>query len=58
MDPTTITYAPAIKIDYNVHTADHLIVTDCMHNGIDILHNDAYANAKLSYSSISNNMGK
>ena len=58
MDPTTIQYKSAIKVDYNIHTLDNLDVHDCMASGIDILHNDVYANAKLSNSKITNNLGE
>ena len=57
MDPTAIQYVSAIKIDYNVHTMDNLEIRNCMAGGIEILHNDAYANAKLASSRIVNNLG-
>ena len=56
-DPTALLYSPAIHIDYNVHTLQHLHISNIMSDGILIMHNDAYANAAIRHSTISNNMG-
>lgn len=57
MDPTSIDYAPAIKIDYNTHTLEYLQVMHCASSGIEIMHNDVYANARIAHSKIAYNQG-
>lgn len=57
MDPASIVYAPALQIDYNVHQLDNLLVTNNMAMGIEILHNDVFAESKLDHSVVSNNLG-
>jgi len=34
MDPSLILYSAAIKIDYNVHRLDHIIVEDNLADGV------------------------
>ena len=48
LDPSSFLYSPAIQIDYNVHTLEHLLVTNNLFAGIQILHNDVYANAQVT----------
>ena len=47
LDPSSFLYSPAIQIDYNVHTLEHITVTNNLFDGIQILHNDVYANARV-----------
>jgi len=56
-DPTAIVYSAALRIDYNVHTLEHLTVENNMADGIVIMHNDVYANARLVSSVVRNNVG-
>ena len=48
LDPSSFQYTPSVLLDYNVHTISHLQVMDNLETGIQILHNDVYANAKVS----------
>ena len=57
LDPSLIWYAPAIKIDYNIHTLEHLTVTHSMSTGIEIIRNDIYINPKIIHSTVSDNLG-
>jgi len=57
MDPATVAYAPALKIDFNVHTLTNLQITDNMADGMQIMHNDVYANARLANSIVRDNRG-
>ncbi len=57
MDPTLIIYSPAIKISYNVHTMENLLITGNEHDGMEIMKNDVYTNAAIRHSVISNNLG-
>jgi hypothetical protein len=57
LDPTALLYSPAISIDYNVHILERLHIHDNIATGLEILHNDAYANAKLAYSVVERNFG-
>ena len=57
LDPAAVTYAPTLQIDYNVHALDNLLVTNNMATGIQILHNDVYADAKVDKSTVSYNLG-
>lgn len=57
MDPATAVYAPAIKIDYNVHTMANLNISTNMADGLQVMHNDVYGNMRLSGSLVENNLG-
>lgn len=57
MDPTAILYSPALRIDYNIHTLEHLNIIDNQDDGVEILRNDVYANARITHSTISRNFG-
>lgn len=57
MDPATAVYAPAIKIDYNVHMMENLNISGNMADGLQVMHNDVYSNARLIGSLVENNLG-
>lgn len=57
MDPAAITYSPAIRIDYNVHTLEHVTVADNLADGVVIMRNDVYAGARLASSQVRDNAG-
>jgi len=57
MDPSSVLYAPALKVDYHVHSLDHLVISDNSADGLVIMHNDVYSNARLTHSVVRNNTG-
>ena len=57
MDPTTITYVAALKIDYNRHTLEDLKVTHCASSGVEIMHNDVFSNVAIRRSQVAHNQG-
>jgi hypothetical protein len=57
MDPAAILFSPAIKISYNTHTLEHLIIEDNMADGLEIMKNDVFSNTKLAHSVVRNNFG-
>ena len=57
MDPTAIIYSPALRIDYNIHTLEYLQIIDNVDDGVEILRNDVYANARISHSTVARNFG-
>ena len=57
LDPTALLYSPAVTIDYNVHTLEYLNIHNNVATGLEILHNDAYARAKITHSTIKDNFG-
>lgn len=57
MDPATVAYAPALKIDFNVHTLTNLQIMNNLADGVQIMHNDVYANARLAHSIVRDNRG-
>lgn len=57
MDPATVAYTAALKIDFNVHSLTNLLVTNNLADGVQIMHNDVFANARLANSIIRDNKG-
>jgi len=57
MDPAAIIYSPAIRIDYNLHTLEHITVSDNLADGVLIMRNDVYAGARLASSYVHDNGG-
>ena len=57
MDPSIVLYTPALKIDYNVHTLENLHIVDNLADGLQIMHNDVYANTRLVHSTVERNFG-
>ena len=57
MDPAAIIYSPAIRIDYNLHTLEHLAVSDNLADGLIIMRNDVYAGTRLASSVVRDNGG-
>jgi len=57
MDPAEVTYSPAIRIDYNVHTLLRLSISDNLADGVLIMRNDVYAGARLASSTVRDNGG-
>ena len=56
-DPGAVIYSPALRIDYNLHTLEHITVENNMADGIVIMHNDVYAGARLVSSVVRANAG-
>lgn len=56
-DPAAVRYSAALRIDYNLHTLEHLTVENNMADGIVIMHNDVFAGARLASSVVRNNAG-
>ena len=56
-DPSAVIYSPAIRIDYNVHTLEHVTISDNLADGVLIMRNDVYAGARLASSTVRDNGG-
>jgi len=57
MDPAAILYSPAIRVDYNVHTLERIVVADNLADGLVVMRNDVYAGARLASSVVRDNAG-
>jgi len=57
MDPAAVIYSPAIRVDYNVHTLQHVGVVDNLADGLVVMRNDVYAGARLASSVVARNGG-
>lgn len=57
MDPATVLYSSAIKIDFNVHTLENLNISKNTADGLQIMHNDAHGNCRLTGSFVEDNIG-